>query len=152
MRISANQPVVPDKFTMTEPPSLSLFYALRFLLRFQALMRPDRVAPSVSPRFLLSRGHLFSLSLSLYSLFPHPLRVIIKRFSILRIVQSGTSWKFGKGKGKTRSDFFQCQFALLYIEVRTNVARCVVIINTWLIYIVEEIMLHWIKFKNGDYI
>lgn len=129
LRISANQPVVPDKFTMTEPPSLPpLFLSFtlsRFLLRFQALMRPDRVAPSVSPRFLLSRGHLFSLSLSLYSLFPHPLRVIIKRFSILRIVRSGTSWKFGKGKGKTRSDFFQCQFALLYIEVRTSVARCV---------------------------
>lgn len=55
---------------MTEPPpipsppllSLSFTLFLRSPVsfsRFQALMRPDRVAPSVSPRFLLSRGHPF---------------------------------------------------------------------------------------------
>ena len=51
--------------------------------------------------------------------------------------------------------FFSMPVALLfrYIEVHTSVARCVVIINTWLVYTVEEIMLHrWIKFKGGDYI
>lgn len=49
---------------MTEPPpipppplSLSLLRSPVSFSRFQALMRPDRVAPSVSPRFLLSRGH-----------------------------------------------------------------------------------------------
>lgn len=142
-RISANQPVVPDKFTMTEPspipssppppPPLSLLrfsHALPFLPSpvFQALMR--HIVSSLRDSFCLVDILSLRSSFSTY-----PLRVIIKRFLISRIVRES-----GRESGEWMNAISMQVVLLFRIGVRTSVlGACKYVIT---IHMVEEIMLH----------